>query len=49
MNTNTFERFTKAKRYERRDSLESASKQSRKDKTLATKRIDKRDLWRDEV
>ena len=43
--TNTFERFTKAKRYERRDSEES--KQSRKDKTLATKRVDKRELWRD--
>lgn len=42
--TNTFERFTKAKRYERQDSSESTT---RKDKTLATKRVDKRELWRD--
>jgi hypothetical protein len=42
--TNTFERFTKAKRYERDDSEESTT---HKDKTLATKRFDKRELWRD--
>lgn len=47
--TNTFERFTKAKRYERDYSSENkSSKQSRKDKTLATKRVDKRDLWKTE-
>lgn len=44
-NTNTFERFTKAKRYERRDPEETST---RKDKTLATKRVDKRELWRTE-
>lgn len=45
--TNTFERFTKAKRYERQEDM-LTKHPSRKGKTLATKRVDKRELWKTE-